>query len=115
MTIQEAQEAVDNWINTYGVRYFNELTNMAILTEEVGEVARIIARSYGEQSKGNARVEQEDLADELSDVLFVLICLANQTGIDLEKAFRNNLKKKTARDFERHQQNDKLKDRRSQL
>ncbi len=115
MTIQEAQEAVDNWINTYGVRYFNELTNMAILTEEVGEVARIIARSYGEQSKGNARVEQEDLADELSDVLFVLICLANQTGIDLEKAFRNNLKKKTARDFERHQQNDKLKYPRSQL
>lgn len=115
MTIQEAQEAVDNWINTYGVRYFNELTNMAILTEEVGEVARIIARSYGEQSKGNAGVEQEDLADELSDVLFVLICLANQTGIDLDKAFRKNLKKKTARDFERHQQNDKLKYPRSQL
>lgn len=109
MTIKEAQEAVDNWINTYGVRYFNELTNMAILTEEVGEVARVIARSYGEQSKGNAHVKQEDLADELSDVLFVLICLANQTGIDLDKAFRKNLKKKTARDFERHQQNDKLK------
>ena len=115
MTIQEAQEAVDNWINTYGVRYFNELTNMAILTEEVGEVASIIARRYGEQSKGNAGVEQEDLADELSDVLFVLICLANQTGIDLDKAFRKNLKKKTARDFERHQQNDKLKYPRSQL
>jgi NTP pyrophosphatase (non-canonical NTP hydrolase) len=109
MTIKEAQEAVDNWINTYGVRYFNELTNMAILTEEVGEVARVIARSYGEQSKGNAQVEQEDLADELSDVLFVVICLANQTGIDLDKAFQQNLKKKTARDFERHQQNDKLK------
>lgn len=115
MTIQEAQEAVDNWINTYGVRYFNELTNMAILTEEVGEVARIIARRYGEQSNGNAGVEKEDLADELSDVLFVLICLANQTGIDLDKAFRKNLKKKTARDFERHQQNDKLKYPRSQL
>jgi NTP pyrophosphatase (non-canonical NTP hydrolase) len=109
MTIKEAQEAVDNWIKTYGVRYFNELTNMAILTEEVGEVARVIARSYGEQSKGNARVEREDLADELSDVLFVLICLANQTGIDLDTAFQQNLKKKTARDFERHQQNDKLK------
>jgi NTP pyrophosphatase (non-canonical NTP hydrolase) len=109
MTIQEAQEAVDNWINTYGVRYFNELTNMAILTEEMGEVARIIARSYGEQSTGKSGEEQGDLADELSDVLFVLICLANQTGIDLEKAFRKNLKKKTARDFERHQQNDKLK------
>lgn len=114
MTIQEAQEAVDNWINTYGVRYFNELTNMAILTEEVGEVARVIARSYGEQSKGNTHVEQEDLADELSDVLFVVICLANQTGIDLDKAFQKNLKKKTARDFERHQQNDKLKYPRSQ-
>ena len=115
MTIQEAQEAVDNWINTYGVRYFNELTNMAILTEEVGEVAKIIARRYGEQSKGNAAVEQGDLADELSDVLFVLICLANQTGIDLEKAFQKNLQKKTARDFERHQQNDKLKYPRSQI
>ena len=113
MTIPEAQEAVDNWINTYGVRYFNELTNMAILTEEVGEVARVIARRYGEQSKGKAHVEREDLADELSDVLFVVICLANQTGIDLDKAFQKNLKKKTARDFERHQQNDKLKDPRS--
>lgn len=113
MTIPEAQEAVDNWINTYGVRYFNELTNMAILTEEVGEVARVIARKYGEQSRGKAHVEREDLADELSDVLFVVICLANQTGIDLDKAFQKNLKKKTSRDFERHQQNDKLKDPRS--
>lgn len=109
MTIQEAQEAVDSWINTYGVRYFNELTNMAILTEEVGEVARIIARRYGEQSSGTAKVEREDLADELSDVLFVLICLANQTGTDLEKAFQKNLQKKTSRDFDRHQQNDKLR------
>ena len=109
MTLKEAQGAVDNWINTYGVRYFNELTNMAILTEEVGEVARIIARSYGEQSAGSAGVKTDDLADELSDVLFVVICLANQTGIDLEQAFKQNLKKKTARDFERHQQNDKLK------
>jgi len=115
MTIQEAQKAVDKWINSFGVRYFNELTNMAILTEEVGEVARIIARSYGEQSRGNAKVEKEDLSDELSDVLFVLICLANQTGIDLEKAFHKNLKKKTVRDFERHKQNDKLKYPRSQL
>ena len=109
MTIKEAQESVDSWISTYGVRYFNELTNMAILTEEVGEVARIIARSYGEQSKGSASGDTENLADELSDVLFVVICLANQTGIDLDKAFKKNLKKKTARDFERHQQNDKLR------
>jgi len=109
MTIKEAQETVDRWVNTYGVRYFNELTNMAILTEEVGEVARIIARTYGEQSLGSAHIEAEDLADELSDVLFVLVCLANQTGVDLEKAFQKNLQKKTARDFERHQQNDKLR------
>lgn len=109
MTIKEAQETVDKWISTYGVRYFNELTNMALLTEEVGEVARIIARTYGEQSKGTASIETEDLADELSDVLFVLVCLANQTGVDLEKAFQKNLQKKTARDFERHQQNDKLR------
>jgi len=108
MTIKEAQEAVDKWIITYGVRYFNELTNMAILTEEVGEVARIMARTYGEQSKGSASIEPEDLANELSDVLFVLICLANQTGIDLERALQKNLEKKTARDFDRHQQNDKL-------
>ena len=115
MTIQEAQEAVDKWINTYGVRYFSELTNMAILTEEVGEVARIIVRTYGEQSKGSSGVKREDLADELCDVLFVLICLANQTGIDLEKAFQQNMKKKTSRDFDRHQQNDKLRNPRSQL
>ncbi|MEJ2596619.1 MAG: nucleotide pyrophosphohydrolase [bacterium] len=110
MTIKEAQKVVDQWINDYGIRYFNELTNMAILTEEVGEVARIMARRYGEQSKGNASIETKDLADELSDVLFVLICLANQTGIDLELSFQKNLEKKTARDFDRHQQNDKLKD-----
>ena len=106
---------MDNWINTYGVRYFNELTNMAILTEEVGEVARIIARSYGEQSKASADTGQDELADELADVLFVVICLANQTGIDLNEAFSTNLKKKTTRDFERHQQNDKLKGPRPRL
>jgi NTP pyrophosphatase (non-canonical NTP hydrolase) len=115
MTIKEAQKAVDKWISTYGVRYFSELTNMAILTEEVGEVARIIARSYGEQSRGPADEEPEDLGDELSDVLFVVICLANQTGIDLDKAFKKNLKKKTARDFERHQQNDKLRNPRPRI
>ena len=114
MTIKEAQEAVDSWISTYGVRYFNELTNMAILSEEVGEVARIIARTYGEQSKGSADLKPAYLADELSDVLFVLICLANQTGLDLEAAFKKNLQKKTARDFERHQQNDKLRPPRPQ-
>jgi len=115
MTIKEAQKAVDTWISTYGVRYFNELTNMAILTEEVGEVARIIARTYGEQSPGSSEIRTENLADELADVIFVLICLANQTGIDLEKAFQKNLEKKTARDFERHQQNDKLKTPRSRV
>ncbi len=108
MTIKEAQVTVDKWIHTYGVRYFNELTNMAILTEEVGEVARIMARTYGEQSKGSAHIEAEDLANEIADVLFVLICLANQTGIDLELALQKNLEKKTTRDFDRHQQNDKL-------
>ena len=106
MTFQEAQKAVDNWIRSYGVRYFNELTNVAILTEEVGEVARIIAREYGEQS---ATDKGSDLSDELADVLFVVICLANQTGIDLETAFENNLEKKTDRDFVRHQQNEKLR------
>jgi NTP pyrophosphatase (non-canonical NTP hydrolase) len=115
MTFKEAQDAVDSWINTYGVRYFNELTNMAILTEEVGEVARIIAREYGEQSGSSSDLEPSCLADELADVLFVLICLANQTGIDLSKAFQKNLKKKTARDFERHQQNDKLKGSRPRI
>ena len=108
MTIREAQEKVDGWINRYGVRYFNELTNMAILTEEVGEVARIIARTYGEQSGGNSCGDNEALADELADVLFVVICLANQTGTDLEQALVKNLEKKTSRDFDRHQQNDKL-------
>jgi NTP pyrophosphatase (non-canonical NTP hydrolase) len=110
MTIKEAQEKVDVWITQYGVRYFNELTNMAILTEEVGEVARIIARTYGEQSSGNSPVDKETLADELADVLFVVICLANQTGTDLEQALAKNLEKKTSRDFDRHQQNDKLRD-----
>ncbi len=109
MTIQEAQKKVDDWIKEYGVRYFNELTNMVILTEEVGEVARIIARTYGEQSVGTATLGKETLADEIADVFFVLICLANQTGIDLETAFQNNLYKKTSRDFDRHQQNDKLR------
>jgi len=108
MTFQEAQETVDRWIQKYGVRYFNELTNMAILTEEVGEVARIIARKYGEQSPGKTQSDTLDLADELADVLFVVICLANQTGIDLETAMHKNLQKKTTRDFDRHQQNDKL-------
>ena len=108
MTIEEAQQTVDNWINTTGVRYFNELTNMAMLTEEVGEVARIMARDYGEQSwkKGAAK---EDLGDEMADVLFVLICLANQTGVDLEKALHQNLEKKTRRDAQRHANNEKLK------
>ena len=106
MTIKEAQERVDAWIKEYGVRYFNELTNMAILTEEVGEVARIIARQYGEQSfKEN---EKNNLADEIADVLWVLICIANQTGIDLTKALENNLDKKTKRDNKRHINNQKL-------
>jgi NTP pyrophosphatase (non-canonical NTP hydrolase) len=109
MTLQETQDKVDVWIRKYGVRYFNELTNMAILTEEVGEVARIIARDYGEQSAGSATLGKQALADELADVLFVLICLANQTGIDLEDAFIKNISKKSTRDFDRHQQNDKLR------
>lgn len=107
MTIKEAQTKVDQWINSTGVRYFNELTNMAILTEEVGEVARIIARKYGEQSfKENE--EGVDLADEFADVLFVLICLANQTGIDLTEALEKNLLKKETRDKNRHKNNRKL-------
>ncbi|MEY3442195.1 MAG: hypothetical protein RLZZ519_476 [Bacteroidota bacterium] len=107
MTLQEAQATVDKWIKEYGVRYFSELTNMAMLTEEVGEVARIIARQYGDQSfKPSDRDKQLD--DELADVLFVLICLANQTGIDLEAAFQRNLDKKTARDHQRHKDNEKL-------
>ncbi len=108
MTIKEAQETVDQWIQDYGVRYFSELTNMAMLTEEVGEVARIIARQYGDQSF-KASDKDKDLGDELADVLFVVICLANQTGIDLEDAMRRNLEKKTKRDATRHKKNDKLK------
>jgi NTP pyrophosphatase (non-canonical NTP hydrolase) len=108
MTIEEAQKTVDHWIQTIGVRYYSELTNMAILTEEVGEVARIIARKYGEQSF-KASDKEVDLADEMADVLFVLICLANQTGINLTEALEKNLAKKTQRDKERHENNDKLK------
>jgi NTP pyrophosphatase (non-canonical NTP hydrolase) len=108
MTIKEAQELVDNWINTTGVRYFNELTNTAILMEEVGEVARIMSRKYGEQSfKESDR--KVDLGDEMADVLFVLICLANQTGINLTEALEKNLQKKNIRDAERHKNNEKLK------
>ena len=107
MTIKQAQETVDNWIKKHGVRYFSELTNMAMLTEEVGEVARIIARKYGEQSFKESDKNKE-LADELADVLFVLICLANQTGIDLTDAMARNLEKKTNRDGERHFNNPKL-------
>ena len=106
ITIKEAQERIDAWIKEYGVRYFNELTNMAILTEEVGEVARIIARKYGEQSfKEN---DKRELADELADVLWVLICIANQTGVDLTEALEKNLDKKTKRDNKRHINNPKL-------
>ena len=108
MTLQQAQEQVDQWIKTTGVRYFNELTNMAILTEEVGEVARIMARRYGEQSE-KVSDKDKDLGDELADVLWVVICLANQTGVDLTKAFQKNLEKKTSRDKNRHKDNDKLK------
>ena len=108
MEIAEAQKIVDNWIQEVGVRYFNELTNTAILMEEVGEVARIMARRYGEQSEKESD-KNKDLSDELADVLFVLICLANQTGIDLEKALNDNLAKKTNRDIERHKNNPKLK------
>lgn len=108
MTIKEAQKKVDSWINAHGVRYFSELTNTAMLMEEVGEVARIMAREYGDQSykKSDRKIE---LADEMADVLFVLICLANQTGIDLSEALEKNLKKKTSRDSERHVNNPKLK------
>jgi NTP pyrophosphatase (non-canonical NTP hydrolase) len=108
ITIKAAQQKVDEWINTYGVRYFNELTNMAILTEEVGEVARIVSRQYGEQSF-KKKEKDKNLSDELADVLFVVICLANQTGIDLTKAFEKNMKKKTLRDKKRHKGNKKLK------
>ena len=108
MTIAETQKIVDEWIKTKGIRYFNELTNTAILMEEVGEVARIMARKYGEQSFKKSD-EEVNLADEMADVLFVLICLANQTGIDLTRALQQNLEKKTKRDTERHQNNEKLK------
>lgn len=108
MTIQEAQETVDKWINTTGIRYFNELTNTAILMEEVGEVARIMARKYGEQSFKKSD-EGKDLGDELADVLFVLICIANQTGVDLTDALARNMEKKSIRDADRHKNNEKLK------
>ncbi len=107
MTLQQAQQTVDEWIQTVGVRYFSELTNMTILTEEVGELARIMARKYGDQSfKKN---EEGDIGDEMADVLWVLLCLANQTGVNLTEALQKNFEKKTIRDATRHQQNDKLK------
>lgn len=108
MTIKDAQTTVDEWIKTVGVRYFNELTNMAMLTEEVGEVARIIARRYGEQSEKESD-KNKDLGDEMADVLWVLICLANQTGVDLTDAFQKNMDKKNIRDATRHLNNEKLK------
>jgi NTP pyrophosphatase (non-canonical NTP hydrolase) len=107
VTLKEAQEKVDTWIKTYGVRYFNELTNMAILTEEVGELARIIARRYGEQSEKESD-KNKDLGDEMADVLWVLMCLANQTGVDLTTALKKNIEKKTQRDKDRHTNNQKL-------
>ena len=108
MTIAQAQQDVDTWIKTIGVRYFSELTNMAILTEEVGELARIMARTYGDQSFKKSDL-QKDLPDEMADILWVLICLANQTGVDLTDALQKNFEKKSLRDAERHQNNDKLK------
>jgi NTP pyrophosphatase (non-canonical NTP hydrolase) len=108
MTINEAQQQVDGWIKTVGVRYFSELTNMTILTEEVGELARIMARTYGDQSFKKTDLDK-NLADEMADVLWVLICLANQTGVNLTEAFQKNMEKKTNRDKERHQQNEKLR------
>jgi len=110
MTIEEAQKQVDNWITSTGVRYFSELTNMAILTEEVGEIARIISRKYGDQSFKESEKEI-DLADEFADVLWVLLCLANQTGINLTEAFEKNMEKKTLRDSNRHKNNKKLKEK----
>lgn len=107
MTIEEAQKTVDQWIKTYGVRYFSELTNMAILTEEVGELARVMARKYGEQSFKPG--EKDNIADEMADILWVLICLANQTGVNLTEALKANIDKKTVRDKERHLKNEKLK------
>ena len=109
ITIREAQKMVDNWIKTYGVRYFSELTNMAVLTEEVGEMARIMARQYGDQSFKEG--EKHDLGDEMADVLWVLMCIANQTGVDLTEALRKNIDKKTSRDKERHLRNKKLKNK----
>ena len=111
MTIQEAQQLVDKWIKTYGVRYFSELTNLAILTEEVGELARIMARKYGEQSFKESDMEK-NLADEMADVLWVLLCLANQTGVDLTDALKKNIEKKTKRDKNRHKENAKLSTKR---
>jgi NTP pyrophosphatase (non-canonical NTP hydrolase) len=107
ITLREAQQAVDQWINTTGVRYFSELTNMAILTEEVGEVARLMSRTYGEQSFKESD-KGKNLGDELADVLWVLLCIANQTGVDLTEALQKNFEKKTSRDKDRHQQNEKL-------
>lgn len=107
MKVSEAQAIIDKWIKDYGVRYFDEMTNTAILMEEVGEVARIMARRYGEQSEKESD-KNKDLGDELADVLFVLICIANQTGIDLEEALKKNLEKKTNRDHDRHKNNEKL-------
>lgn len=109
MEIKEAQEIVDKWIKEYGVRYFDEMTNTAILMEEVGEVARIMSRRYGEQSEKESD-KGKDLGDELADVMFVLICLANQTGVNLEEALQKNLEKKTKRDKDRHHNNEKLND-----
>jgi NTP pyrophosphatase (non-canonical NTP hydrolase) len=109
MTIQEAQSRVDQWIKTYGVRYFNELTNMAVLTEEVGELARVMARKYGEQSFKEG--ESQDVSEEMADVLWVLICLANQTGVDLTAALEASIEKKTLRDKDRHKNNIKLQER----
>ena len=106
MTIKEAQDTVDQWIKTYGVRYFSELTNMAVLTEEVGELARVMARKYGDQSFKAG--EKDNLGDEMADVLWVLLCLANQTGVDLTEELKKNIEKKTLRDKERHKQNEKL-------
>ena len=108
ITIKEAQQMVDEWIHTYGVRYFSELTNMAVLTEEVGELARVMSRKYGDQSFKAG--ENQDPADEMADVLWVLLCLANQTGVDLTEALRKNIGKKTIRDKERHKNNPKLRD-----
>ncbi|MFZ9943924.1 MAG: nucleotide pyrophosphohydrolase [Bacteroidia bacterium] len=107
MSLSSTQQQVDQWIKQYGVRYFNELTNMALLTEEVGELARIIARKYGEQSFKESD-KNKDMSDEMADVLFVLICLANQTGVDLEAAFQRNMQKKSDRDADRHKNNQKL-------